>query len=108
MAASGKGDGHALPARRGFNQVGLGERFESAMTLTETHIVLGAGLFGDFNRLHVDEPFARASRHGGRIAHGYLTSALIAASFGMSSTAPPSPTSSTPVVSSGRCAPATP
>ena len=68
---------------RGFDQVQVGERFESAMTLTETHIVLGAGLFGDFNRLHVDEPFAKASRHGGRIAHGYLTSSLIPASDGM-------------------------
>ena len=72
-----------LYPRRGFNQVKGGDRFESAMTMTETHIVMGAGLFGDFNRLHVDEPFARASRHGGRIAHGYLTSSLIAASYGM-------------------------
>jgi len=69
--------------QRGFNTVTVGERFESAMTLTETHIVLGAGLFGDFNRLHVDEPFAKESRHGGRIAHGYLTSSLIAAAYGM-------------------------
>lgn len=68
---------------RGFNSVAVGDRFESAMTLTETHIVMGAGLFGDFNRLHVDEPFARQSRHGGRIAHGYLTSSLMAAAFGM-------------------------
>lgn len=68
---------------RGFNQVRVGERFESAMTVTETHIVLGAGLFGDFNRLHVDAPFAAQSRYGGRIAHGYLTSSFIAASFGM-------------------------
>ena len=45
-----------LYPKRGFNQVAIGERFESAMTMTETHIVMGAGLFGDFNRLHVDEP----------------------------------------------------
>ena len=65
-----------LHPRRGFNQVRVGDRFESAMTMTETHIVMGAGLFGDFNRLHVDEPFAKASRHVGRIAHGYLTISL--------------------------------
>ncbi len=68
---------------RGFNHVAVGDSFSSAMTLTETHIVMGAGLFGDFNRLHVDETFAGASRHGGRIAHGYLTSSLMAASYGM-------------------------
>ena len=68
---------------RGFNQVAIGERFESAMTMTETHIVMGAGLFGDFNRLHVNAPFAKDSRYGSRIAHGYLTSSLIAASYGM-------------------------
>ncbi|MCZ7654179.1 MAG: MaoC/PaaZ C-terminal domain-containing protein [Rhodocyclaceae bacterium] len=72
---------HAI-SEEGFN--GRSRRaFQSAMTMTETHIVMGAGLFGDFNRLHVDEPFAGESRYGGRIAHGYLTSSLIAASYGM-------------------------
>ncbi|MCZ7655531.1 MAG: hypothetical protein M5R42_16695 [Rhodocyclaceae bacterium] len=33
-----------LYPKRGFNQVAIGERFESAMTMTETHIVMGAGL----------------------------------------------------------------
>lgn len=72
-----------LYPRRGFNQLTVGDRFESAMTMTETHLVLGAGLFGDFNPLHVDQAFAEGSRYGGRIAHGYLTSSLIAASYGM-------------------------
>jgi hypothetical protein len=38
---------------RGYNEVNIGERYDSALTLTETHIVLGAGLFGDFNPLSV-------------------------------------------------------
>lgn len=68
---------------RAFNELKIGEAFESAMTLTETHIVLGAGLFGDFNPLHVNQPFAAKSRFGGRIAHGYLTSNAMAAPLGM-------------------------
>ncbi len=68
---------------RGFNEVNIGDRFDHSMTLTETHIVLGAGLFGDFNPLHVNQPFAEESRYAGRIAHGYLTSNVMAAQLGM-------------------------
>ena len=68
---------------RGYNEVNIGERYDSALTLTETHIVLGAGLFGDFNPLHIDQSFAADSRYGSRIAHGYLTSNVMAAQLGM-------------------------
>ena len=68
---------------RGYNEVRIGERYDSQMTLTETHIVLGAGLFGDFNPLHVNQSFAAGSRYAGRIAHGYLTSNVMAAQLGM-------------------------
>jgi 3-hydroxybutyryl-CoA dehydratase len=67
---------------RGYNELSVGDVFESAMTLTETHIVLGAGLFGDFNPLHVNETWAKQGRFGGRIAHGYLTSNVMAAQMG--------------------------
>lgn len=68
---------------RAYNELKIGETFESAMTLTETHIVLGAGLFGDFNPLHINQSFAAKSRFGGRIAHGFLTSNVMAAPMGM-------------------------
>lgn len=44
----------------------------SRMTVTETHIVLFAGLTGDFNPLHMDEEAAREGLFGRRIAHGML------------------------------------
>ncbi|MNC96853.1 MaoC like domain protein [compost metagenome] len=50
-----------------YDEVALGERFGTAVTVTETHLVLAAGMFGDFNPLHVDEAFAAKSRFGGRI-----------------------------------------
>lgn len=71
-----------LPGK-GFNQLAVGERFESSMTVTETHLVLGAGLIGDFNPLHVDEPYAEKSRFGGRILHGVITSAIMGGPMGM-------------------------
>lgn len=41
-------------------------------TITEADVVLFAGLSGDYNALHASEPDARATIHGGRIAHGLL------------------------------------
>lgn len=68
---------------KGYNEVKVGESFASALTVTETHLVMAAGLFGDFNPLHVDEQHARGSRFGGRILHGPFTSALVSAPVGM-------------------------
>jgi len=70
-------------AGRWFDEVAVGERFSSRMTITETHLVLGAGLIGDFNPHHVDEEYARGSRFGSRILHGVLTSAIMGAPVGM-------------------------
>ena len=66
-----------------YDEVAVGERFGTAVTVTETHLVLGAGLFGDFNPLHVDEEFSKKSRFGTRILHGPFTSALVSAPVGM-------------------------
>ena len=66
-----------------YDEVSVGERFGTSVTVTETHLVLGSGLFGDFNPLHVDEEFSRKSMFGTRILHGPFTSALVAAPVGM-------------------------
>ncbi len=66
-----------------YAEVVVGDAFTSTMTVTETHLVLGAGLIGDFNPHHVDETYARGARYGGRILHGMLTSAIMGASLGM-------------------------
>ena len=68
---------------KAFDEVELGETFSTALTVTEAHLVLAAGLFGDFNPLHVDDSHAAKSRFGGRILHGPFTSALISAPAGM-------------------------
>jgi acyl dehydratase len=66
-----------------YDEVAVGERFGTSVTVTETHLVLGSGMFGDFNPLHVDEEFARKSKFGTRILHGPFTAALISAPVGM-------------------------
>jgi hypothetical protein len=61
---------------KGFNQTKVGETFSTSLTVTEAHLVIAAGLFGDFNPLHVDDAHATKSRLGGRVLHGPFTSAL--------------------------------
>jgi 3-hydroxybutyryl-CoA dehydratase len=41
-------------------------------TITETDIVMFAGLSGDYNPLHTDEEYSKQTMFGGRIAHGLL------------------------------------
>ena len=62
-----------------YDEIALGERFGTGVTVTEAHLVLGSGMFGDFNPLHVNEEFSKASMFGTRILHGPFTSALVAA-----------------------------
>ncbi len=65
-----------------YDETRVGDSFDSSLTVTETHLVMAAGMFGDFNPLHVDEEFAKKSRFGGRILHGPFTSALVSAPVG--------------------------
>jgi 3-hydroxybutyryl-CoA dehydratase len=66
-----------------YDEVKLGERFGSRVTVTEAHLVLAAGMFGDFNPLHVDEEFSKESRFGTRILHGPFSAALVSSPVGM-------------------------
>jgi acyl dehydratase len=47
-----------------------------ARTVTEADVVAFAGLSGDYNPLHTDAEFMRASPFGERIAHGMLVSSI--------------------------------
>ena len=60
----------------------VGERARLSRTITETDIVLYAGISGDTNPAHLDEVWAQATPFEGRIAHGMLTAGLISAVLG--------------------------
>lgn len=61
----------------------IGQSATLRKTITETDIILFAGISGDANPVHIDEIAARESRFGRRIAHGMLGAGLISAVIGM-------------------------
>jgi len=63
--------------RRYYEDIAAGEEYESpGRTVTETDIVLFAGLSGDYNVLHTDAELMKTSIFGERIAHGLLGLAI--------------------------------
>ena len=68
---------------RWFDEVRVGDTFASALTITETHIVIGAGLIGDTNPHHMNAEYAKGTRFGTPILHGMLTSSIMGAAVGM-------------------------
>ena len=61
----------------------LGSHATFSKTVTETDVVMYAGITGDFNPVHVDAVEAAKSRFGGRIAHGMLSAGFISACIAM-------------------------
>lgn len=66
-----------------FEELQVGQAAEFTKTVTETDVVMYAGITGDFNPMHVDQTYAQATQFGGRIAHGMLTAGFISAVLGM-------------------------
>lgn len=61
------------PRGRYFEEFESGDVVETtARTITESDVVLFAGLSGDYNPLHTDVEFAKGTLFGERIAHGLL------------------------------------
>ncbi len=66
-------------AQRGmyFEEFVPGQKVRTAgRTVTEADIVNFAGLSGDYNQIHVDEAYARATPLGRRMAHGLCVVAI--------------------------------
>jgi acyl dehydratase len=67
----------SAPTPISFDDIKVGEEFVSpGRTVSETDIVLFAGLSGDYNVLHTDAEHMKSSQFGERIAHGLLGLAI--------------------------------
>jgi 3-hydroxybutyryl-CoA dehydratase len=65
------------------DQLGLGDTAEFTKTISESDIYLFAGLTGDLNPAHINEPYAQKTFFKARIAHGMLMAGFISAVIGM-------------------------
>ncbi|HEU0055329.1 MAG TPA: MaoC family dehydratase [Longimicrobium sp.] len=64
-------------------EISAGQTAEFTKTVTETDVVLYAGITGDFNPAHIDAVAAEAGMFGGRIAHGMLSAGFISTVLAM-------------------------
>jgi 3-hydroxybutyryl-CoA dehydratase len=63
----------------------VGETASFSKTITEADLVLFAGVTGDFDPIHVNEEYAKASAFGQRIVHGGLVMGLLSTTASMMS-----------------------
>ena len=59
--------------------VDVGYKTSVAKTVTETDVVLFAGISGDLNPVHINESYASKTPFGTRIAHGVLSMSFLSA-----------------------------
>lgn len=64
------------------NEISLGDRAEFTKTVSESDVYLYAGVTGDFNPAHINEPYAEKTFFKTRIAHGMLPAGFISAILG--------------------------
>jgi len=63
--------------------INVGDSASFTKTVTESDIILYAGISGDFNPAHINAEAAKESMFGQRIAHGMLSAGFISNVLGM-------------------------
>lgn len=67
---------------RTIQEISLGDCASFTKTVTETDVVMFAGISGDFNPAHLDAVSAEKGMFGKRIAHGMLSAGFISTVLG--------------------------
>ncbi len=68
---------------KSFEAFAVGDKATFSKTIGEAEIALFAAVSGDNYPVHVDEEYAKTTRFGRRIAHGFLTASLISTTNGL-------------------------
>ena len=63
------------------DQLHPGMSASTSKTVTETDIILFAGISTDVNPAHIDEEYCKGTMFGSRIAHGMLSAGFISATL---------------------------
>ncbi|GAA1809497.1 MaoC family dehydratase [Planosporangium flavigriseum] len=64
-----------------FEEIKVGDRSVWTRTVTESDVVIYAGLIGDRGPLHLDDEFASKTRFGARLTYGMLNAGYIGATL---------------------------
>lgn len=83
MESWSNGEKMAYATGKTYEELQIGEEAGFSKTITETDVVLFAGISGDFNPIHMNEEYAKRTPFKRRIAHGALPHSLIAPVLGM-------------------------
>ncbi len=70
------------PSTQYFEDLEIGQAYETIHRITEQAIKDFAAVSGDYNPLHMDETYASKTVFGTRIAHGALTASYISGILG--------------------------
>ncbi len=69
---------------RPYSSLSIGDEFWDALTVTETHVVLAAGIFNDPGPNHINRLQAESGRFGAQIVHGPLLAGIMMGVIGNS------------------------
>jgi 3-hydroxybutyryl-CoA dehydratase len=66
-----------------WDTIQVGDKASHGKTITETDLVLFAGISGDYNPMHMNIEYAKTTQFKKRIVHGVVSVSLIAGVLGM-------------------------
>lgn len=65
------------------NEIKVGDKAQFAKTITETDVILFAGITGDMNPAHTNIVEAEKGMFKGRVVHGMFTASMVSTILGM-------------------------